>query len=291
VRRRGNAVRRRGGFAIVARHRRDRHATPMDPRAVRQARRDDHADRARARADAGRNSAGRSRWRRLRRRLGGVLLTALAPLVVRALALTWRVQRGGGAGLALQRSDAPWIAAMWHGRMLAMMPLRGHRGRDIGVLVSPSDDGGLAQQALRSFRYRIVRGSLSRGGARALREMQERLDAGGQLVVTPDGPRGPRHGINVGIAWLARTTGAPLLPVGVAVDRAWRLRSWDRFTIPKPFARLRIVYADPVAVPPDASDLELEHIAARVQATLVATERAAFAALGAADDLELPAAT
>ena len=255
----------------------------------RLARRAAAAERAQARTQAGRNTQGLARWRRFRRRIGSVLLELLAPLLVRVLAWTWRVQRSDGPGAALQRSDVPWIVAMWHGRMLSLMPLRWHCGRGIGVLVSPSDDGGLAQQALRRFRYRIVRGSLSRGGARALREMQELVAAGGRLVVTPDGPRGPRHGINVGIAWLARATGSPILPVGVAVDRAWRLRSWDRFTIPKPFARLHVVYCDPVTVAADADDAALERIAAEVRTTLLAAERRAFQALGTADDLELGA--
>ena len=224
--------------------------------------------------------------RRWRRAIGSWLLTLLAPLLLRALALTWRVQRRGERGFALLRSDRPWVVAMWHGRMLTLMPLRWHCGRDIGVLVSPSDDGALAKQALERFRYRIVRGSLSRAGARALREMHELLAAQGQLVVTPDGPRGPRHCINVGIAWLARGSGSPILPVGVAVDRAWRLRSWDRFTIPKPFARLCVVYGDPVEVGADATDTELEVVAARVRDELLAQERAAFATLGVADDLD-----
>lgn len=261
----------------------------MDARAERQARREAVAARAAARSAAGRNAPGLVRWRRWRRRVGSWLLELLAPLLLRLLACTWRVQRLGDAGQALQRSDAPWIVAMWHGRMLALMPLREHCGRGIGVLVSPSDDGGLAQQALRRFRYRIVRGSLSRGGARALREMHELVAHGGQLVVTPDGPRGPRHGINVGIAWLARSSGAAIVPVGVAVDRAWRLRSWDRFTIPKPFARLCVVYGEPVVVPADASDAHLEGVAAAVRTTLLAQERSAFAHLGVTDDLEEPA--
>lgn len=259
----------------------------MDPRARRRARREDAAARADARTAAGRNTPGLVRWRRFRRRVGGWLVERLAPWLLRLLALTWRVERRGDAGQALQRGPRPWIVAMWHGRMLALMPLRGHCGRNIGVLVSPSDDGGLAQRALRAFRYRVVRGSLSRGGARALREMHDLLAGGGQLVVTPDGPRGPRHGMNVGIAWLARSSGVPIVPVGLAVDRAWRLRSWDRFTIPKPFAKLCVVYGDPIVVDATASDGDLERIAARVRATLLAEERAAFARLAVADDLEL----
>jgi lysophospholipid acyltransferase (LPLAT)-like uncharacterized protein len=260
----------------------------MNGRAQRAGRRQELLARAAARDAAGRNAPTLVRFRRCRRRLGSWLLALLAPALVRLLACTWRIERAGEPGFAVLRSRTPWIVAMWHGRMLTLMPLRYHRGRGIGVLVSPSDDGGLAQQALRAFRYRIVRGSLSRGGARALREMRELLAADGQLVVTPDGPRGPRHAINVGVAWLARATGAPILPVGVAVDRAWRLRSWDRFTIPKPFARIRVHYGDPVAVPGDASDDDLERIAAAVRATLLASERAGFAQLGVAADLDAP---
>jgi lysophospholipid acyltransferase (LPLAT)-like uncharacterized protein len=261
----------------------------MDPRALRQARRDRLAAHAASRTAAGRNTPALARWRRFRRRVGSWLLELVAPWLLRALALTWRVQRTGDSGFSRLRSELPWLVAMWHGRMLSLMPLRWHRGRGIQVLVSPSDDGGLAQRALRRFRYRIVRGSLSRGGARALREMHDLVAAGGQLVVTPDGPRGPRHGMNVGIAWLARSSGAPILPVGVAVDRAWRLRSWDRFTIPKPFARLRVVYGEPVFVPPHASDAELEAVATDVRTMLLQQEQSAFAQLGIADDLELPA--
>jgi lysophospholipid acyltransferase (LPLAT)-like uncharacterized protein len=258
----------------------------MDSRALRQARHRERAARAAARAAAGRNATGLVRWRRWRRSTGSVLLALFAPLLLRVLALTWRVQRIGDPGLARLRSDAPWVLAMWHGRMLALMPLRWHRARRFDVLVSPSDDGGLATQALRHFGYRVVRGSLSRGGARALRELRERLGDGGQLVLTPDGPRGPRHAINAGVAWLAHATRVPILTLGIAVDRAWRLRSWDRFVIPKPFARLCVFYGDPIEVPANASDGDLERIGARVRAALLDGERAAFARLGVADDLE-----
>lgn len=255
----------------------------MDPRAERRERAAERAAAAATRTRAGRNRPGLQRWRRLRRAVGGWLLATLAPWLVRLLARTWRVQRSG-PGQALQHGRSPWLVAMWHGRMLALMPLRHHRGRSIGVLVSPSDDGALAARALRHFRYRIVRGSLSRGGAAALRSMQDLLAHGGQLVITPDGPRGPRHTMNVGLAWLSRATGAPIVPVACAVDRAWRLSSWDRFVVPKPFARLQVHYGEPVLVPVDADDAALEAVAADLRLRLLAAERAAFAQLGVPDD-------
>jgi lysophospholipid acyltransferase (LPLAT)-like uncharacterized protein len=261
-------------------------AGAMDPRAGRRARRDQVAANARARTDAGRNAPRLVRWRRFRRRVGGALARALAPLLLRALAATWRVQRTGGAGRERFDGAAPWILAFWHGRMLPMLPLRAHRARGIHVLVSPSDDGGLASIALRRFGYRVVRGSLSRGGSRALREMDDVLANGGQLVLTPDGPRGPRHQMNSGVAWLARASGAPIVPVGVAVDRAWHLRSWDRFTIPKPFARVVIAYGDPVRVARTATDGELEGLTQQLRDAMLALERDAFARLGVPDDLD-----
>lgn len=211
-------------------------------------------------------------------------LRCAAPLALRLLAWTWRVQRSGDTGLELQRGPGPWLAAIWHGRMLCLMPLRGHAHAGLDVLVSPSEDGGLATLALRWFGYRAIRGSLSRGGASAMRTMAARLEAGGKLVVTPDGPRGPRHSMNSGVPWLARATGAAILPVGVAVDRAWRLRSWDRFTIPKPFARVVVHYGEPLHVDAAVDDDELEQIGARVAAAILAAERDGFARLGAPCD-------
>lgn len=136
--------------------------------------------------------------------------------------------------------------ALWHGRML--LGLAHHGSRDWFALVSHSQDGDLTQTLLERFGYRVIRGSSSRGGARALREMLTVLDDGAVLVITPDGPRGPRHSISQGLAWMARTTGYPIVPVGFACDRAWRMRSWDRFTIPKPWARVVMVYGEPIRV-------------------------------------------
>lgn len=251
----------------------------MDPRVLRRERAAARAAERDARTAAGRNRPRLQRWRRLRRAAGSWLLATLAPWLVRLLACTWRITCSGDAGCTLQRSGSPWLVAMWHGSMLTLMPLRHHRGRGIGVLVSPSDDGALAAVALRHFRYRIVRGSLSRGGASALRSMQDLLAHGGQLVLTPDGPRGPRHTMNVGVAWLARGTGAPILPVGCAVDRAWRLRSWDQFTIPKPFARLHVHYGEPVLVDAAVGDDELEQLAESLRTRLLAAEQQAAARL------------
>lgn len=257
---------------------------PVDSRAERRARRAVVAELANERDARGRNSKKLTRWRRFRRRVGGVLVDSMAPLLLRLLTWTWRIERTGDAGLELQASERPWILTLWHGRMLATMCMKGHCRRNIAVLVSPSDDGGLAKRALTKMRYQIVRGSLSRRGARAMREMVAVVQGGGQLVITPDGPRGPRHSMNSGPAWLARTTGVPIVAVTIACSRAWRLRSWDRMTIPKPFARVVVHYGQPVQVAADTDDGELEGIAQTLREQMIADELAAFARLQVAPD-------
>ncbi len=257
----------------------------MDARHERAARAAARRALAADRAAAGRDAPWRRRWRMLRRSLGRRLLDALAPTLLRLLARTWRVECRGEAGLEAMRGDRPKVLALWHGRMLAAMPLGLHRRRDFAVLVSPSDDGALVTRALAAFGYRVVRGSASRGGGRALRELGAVLAQGGTVVVTPDGPRGPRHTTNVGIGWLARDAGAPIVGIAIAVDRAWRLRSWDRFTIPKPFARIVVDYTAPVTVAAGAADTDLERAAAAVATAMRDAERAGFAALHAPDDL------
>ncbi|MCA8977507.1 MAG: lysophospholipid acyltransferase family protein [Planctomycetes bacterium] len=256
----------------------------MQARELRQKR---QAERHRERAErtaAGRDRGGLRRWRRVRRRIGDAALRTLGPLLVRMLSLTWRIERRGERGLEVLRGDGPWVLMLWHGRLLVGLQLSDHAHRGIGSLVSPSDDGKLAGVALRRFGYRVIRGSTSRGAARAMREMGEAIASGTPVVVTPDGPRGPRHAMNSGATWLARASGAPLLTFAVAVDRAWRLRSWDRFTIPKPFAKIILTYGDPVTVANDADDLEVERIAEAAAARLIEDERAGFAALGVRDD-------
>lgn len=257
----------------------------MDAREQRQARRETVARRTAEREAQGRNKAGRKRFRRFRRRLGTALAESLAPLILRLIARTWRIERTGEAGLELLRSDRPWVCTMWHGRMLALMPVKHHCRRNIGVLVSPSDDGGLAKRALDKFRYQVVRGSLSKRGATAMREMHELLAADGQLVITPDGPRGPRHSINTGAAWLARATGVPIIPVSTAMSRAWRFKSWDRMCIPKLFARVLVHYGDPVTIDKHADDALLEAVSIELRTKMIAAERAAFGQLEVKSDL------
>jgi lysophospholipid acyltransferase (LPLAT)-like uncharacterized protein len=161
-----------------------------------------------------------------------------------------------------------------------IVPVDFFRARGWHVLVSPSEDGDLSEGLLQRFGYRVIRGSTSKGGARALREMLAILDDGGVVVITPDGPRGPAHSMNLGLAWMARATGRPILPIGCCADRAWNLNSWDRFTIPKRKARIALEYGAPVHVAREGGEQELERATEAVRASLFELERRGFERLG-----------
>ena len=217
-----------------------------------------------------------------RRKLGGILLPSLGPTVLRLLAGSWKVERVGVENFEEVLRDEGRLATLWHGRML--LPLVAHRDLGMSVLVSPSEDGTLTTTLLEKFGYGVVRGSSNRNPARAIREMLGRLKAGSTTVITPDGPRGPRHSVNLGPAWMARATGFPILPSGLVADRAWRLKSWDAFTIPKWGARVVIRYGTPIRIARDASDEELARVTEEIRTRMIALEEEACAHLGVERD-------
>ena len=224
----------------------------------------------------------RSRIRHARRKLGALTLPVLAPGTLGFLAKTWKLEE-----LHRDRFETGFdypgrLITLWHGRMLVGMPR--HRGVGYRVLVSPSDDGSLVVPLLERFGYSVIRGSSNKRPERALREMLRSLKQGGTIVVTPDGPRGPRHHVNPGPAWMARATGFPILTVGSACDRAWRLKSWDRFTIPKPRARIVLAYGEPLFVDRQADETALQEASEEMQRRLMAAESEAFGHLGVEQD-------
>jgi lysophospholipid acyltransferase (LPLAT)-like uncharacterized protein len=220
--------------------------------------------------------------RNARRRAGLIALKTFAPSLVRALASTWRVVHLERSLLDAQLEQGGALICMWHGRMLLGVPLFHRDG--FHVLVSRSGDGDLSEELLTAFGYGVLRGSSSKGGARALRAMLTLLRAGKAVVVTPDGPRGPRHSMNAGLAWMARATGYPIFPLGLVADRAWRTRSWDRFTVPKPGARVAAAFGEPVHVARDASDATLRNLSTEIGERTLELERAGFARLGVEPD-------
>jgi len=168
-------------------------------------------------------------------------------MALRLLASTWRVRFvNGEVERALRGSGTPFIFVLWHGELLPLLYV--HRGRGIAALISEHADGELVARLVERLGYTTVRGSTSRGAARALIGLQRAADAGHTLAITPDGPRGPAHSFAGGAMVVAQRSGLPLLAVSAHATRAWRLRSWDGFMIPKPFATVRVGYAGPLSI-------------------------------------------
>ena len=218
-------------------------------------------------------------------------MRVFGPVFVRVLSKTWKTevlgtdlvaqtQGAGQAGTGASKSGC--MVAAWHGRMLVGVEYG--RASNWSVLVSPSADGEISERMLRAFGFRVVRGSSSRGGARALREMLGELRAGSVVVLTPDGPRGPRHAMNPGLAWMSRATGFPVIPIGMVANRAWHLSSWDAFTIPKPFARVTIVYGEPIQVSREGGEAELEAATELIRSRILDCERRGLLHVGASED-------
>ena len=196
----------------------------------------------------------------IRQRLALAWIPPIAALLIRLLGCTLRyvdlAEPGVTPGYAI---PGPTVFAFWHRSLLACA----HRFRnlDIAILISSSFDGELIARTVERLGFRAIRGSSSRGGAAGLRNMQLAYLEGHRCAFTADGPRGPAFRAKPGVMHLASSVGGlPRLgPDAVQTpgtwvgcfyalpDRAWELRSWDRFLIPKPFTR--VVLAWPKHVP------------------------------------------
>jgi lysophospholipid acyltransferase (LPLAT)-like uncharacterized protein len=188
-------------------------------------------------------------------------------LAIRALLGTTRVERVHYDRVEhFRRRGEPVIFVFWHGHLLPLVHY--HRREGIVVLVSEHSDGEYIARILHHSGFGTARGSSTRGGVRGLRELVRSSRAGRDLALTPDGPRGPRHEVKVGALAAAQMTGAAIVPLTVSVSSAWRLNSWDRFLVPKPFATVRIEYLAPRMIPRDASRDQLDALAAQLATDL-----------------------
>ena len=140
------------------------------------------------------------------------------------------------------------IYCFWHCSLLAISYIFRNTGKT--AVISQSRDGRVAAEVARRWKHEIIFGSSSRGGTAAMRDSIRLLEKRRCLAITPDGPRGPKEKVKPGIARMAITANAPVVPILLEVDRCWRLNSWDRFLIPKPFARITVTLCNPLAPPP-----------------------------------------
>ncbi len=201
--------------------------------------------------------------RDLRFEAGGVVGSG----VVAALFATTRMTFAGRERLRRLREEGRRVIfVFWHGHLLPLV--HAHRGERIVVLVSEHGDGEYISRILRRNGFGTVRGSSTRGGIKGLKGLVRAARAGRDLGVSPDGPRGPAGHFKPGALAVARLTGLPIVPIVVGASRGWRLGSWDRFLVPRPFSTVRVEYLEPRFVPRDAHRSELEAVGAELEAAM-----------------------
>jgi lysophospholipid acyltransferase (LPLAT)-like uncharacterized protein len=205
--------------------------------------------------------------------------------------LRWRTEGLHHFDSLVDRGIQP-IMAFWHGRILPATYY--FRRRGIVVITSENFDGEWIAGIIERFGYGTARGSTSRGGHRALRQLARDLARGNAAGFTLDGPRGPARVAQPGAVWLAKATGHPILPFHLEAERYWTLNSWDRTQIPKPFSTVALTVGEPFEVPQRADEEQFESARRELEARLRALEvRATVLAggrgAGKADPPALPA--
>jgi lysophospholipid acyltransferase (LPLAT)-like uncharacterized protein len=207
--------------------------------------------------------------------LGLRILGVLARRLIRMVGSTLRfdVVEGRERLEELLRQRRPVLFTIWHNRAITTVTWlsdpRLRRRLRLAIMASQSQDGEIVANIAAPWPIRVVRGSATRGGRAALRELhrvmtKERMSA----LLAPDGPKGPKYEFKVGVAVLAQMANVPIVPLGLMPQEGWRLRSWDRLFVPRFFARVAVVVGNPIDVPRGATGDELERVRQRLEAAL-----------------------
>ena len=195
------------------------------------------------------------------------LVSWIVPALLRLIGCTLRATMTYEDGAIQSLEEVyPGIFPFWHRCVLPATWL--YRRQHPAVMTSRSLDGEFIARVIQRFGFIPVRGSSSRGGSRALLEMNQQLAQGNAVAFTIDGPRGPRYVAKKGPVLLARMSAAAITGFYVAVEKAWVLKTWDALVIPKPFSRIYVRFARKIFVPPDADDAAMERYHAEMQAAL-----------------------
>jgi len=185
-------------------------------------------------------------------------------LLLRLLGATWRIRFEGADPFA---SGEPLLGACWHETLLTAA--YAFRNRGAATMISQSQDGELIAAVAAHLGHGVpARGSTSRGGANALRQLIRILRAGHPVAVHCDGPRGPARIVQRGVLLLAKRSQVPIRPIAIAARPCFRVGSWDRMFVPLPFARVICCYGNLIHVPQDARDGEFESCVRELQAAL-----------------------
>ena len=167
-----------------------------------------------------------------------------------------------------KHSKGAYVLACWHEHLV--MASMAQKGVPFKPLASRSLSGRLMAYVLNRFGFDCVYGSQNRngknkGGAESRMVLKELMEQGSPSAFTVDGSTGPRRYVKPGVVWLARETGAHILPVAAVADRYWEFNTWDRLKLPKPFAKIHVVYGDLIAVEPGTEKEKFEEIQELVQ--------------------------
>jgi len=198
----------------------------------------------------------------------------LIGLFIRAVTMTVRFRLDDRSGPFNGAPGEKFIFAVWHNRLALCLMLyrryavRSEPDRRMAAIVSASRDGGMLARILEHFNVEPVRGSSSRRGGQALREMVSWAERGCDLGITPDGPRGPCYKVQEGVISTAQLTGLPIVPASYHLNWKIRLKSWDRFQVPLPFARCEVSVGKIMRVPRQATDAERESLRQQLEADL-----------------------
>ncbi|MCG3134182.1 MAG: hypothetical protein HMLKMBBP_01469 [Planctomycetes bacterium] len=220
----------------------------------------------------------------------------LGAWLLRAMRASWRhdgppdgsLAAARAARIAAGRPSPGVIYVLWHSRIL--LGVSTQADQDIHALISLHGDGEYIARTIERIGLHSVRGSSSRGGARALRGIIETLESGRDVAITPDGPRGPRLVAQAGCIEAAAITGAPIVPLAFECRSAKRLRSWDRFIVPWFFTKVAFRIGEELRVPRELDDASRAAWCRRVEAALDRTHADACAAIGVAPEEREPVA-
>ncbi len=211
-------------------------------------------------------------WRKVR----PFILSGLIYWIARLIGMTLRIEAPGYDKI----KDIPGgkIMAGWHGRTFAAATFFRHKG--IWTIISQSRDGEMQNRIFSRFGFKTIRGSSSRGGIKAAIEAIKVLRTGESMAFTPDGPRGPSGVVQPGIMMMAQKSGAPIIPCGVSATRRWLAPTWDKYLVPKPFSRVVMNFGDPIYVPADSSEDQVEALRLQVEVEMHRLEKEAMRLTG-----------
>jgi lysophospholipid acyltransferase (LPLAT)-like uncharacterized protein len=203
-----------------------------------------------------------------------IVLGHIAAFAMKLWSLTLRYNVNDQAGVVQPMIHSnPVIFALWHNRIFTMPPIwqrTGGKKRTTVVLTSASRDGTTLAKAMEAFGIGAIRGSSSRRAVAALIGMKNALLEGKDVCVTPDGPKGPRYHVQPGLLKIAQSTGCDIIQIHILYSSAWRLSTWDRFVIPKPFSKVTVVFEKPISIAKDLSETDFEAARVNLENSLLA---------------------